>query len=96
MSGRSPEPWKTEQRHASDGEPWNAILDAEDVLVVEPWDRVYESGIYSLTDEDARRIVAAINFCRLLSTEFLESHKAFEPEEDLRGIGSVIPVEEKP
>ena len=63
MPEHSPEPWS-----------WNA---KEMVLYDAQGEVVLDNGeCYQVRDEDFVRIVACVNFCKGLSTEFLETHIA--------------------
>lgn len=75
----SPEPWNTYEREwvypgYSVKESEHGIKDANDSIVcVES--RTEHDASQGPSEEDCRRIVACINFCREFSTEFLEKHR---------------------
>lgn len=85
----SPEPWTaTGMVHdmtlarPKRGKPkaWNGLFDANGVLIgdsVVGWD--YCDNSEAMDRYDLRRIVACVNYCRNLSTDFLEANIA-EPE----------------
>ena len=79
----SPEPWKTEgelpDRFGKDPSIVAGIFDADGYLVADSViGRGYCENADLIADDNMKRIVACVNFCRGLPTQFLEEHMAYE------------------
>lgn len=75
MSKHTPEPWATEYRERHDGTFAQEIFDADgETIAILAWHPVRLDG-WTKTDreENARRIVAAVNACSGFEVETLES-----------------------
>ena len=70
----SPKPWKVEQReHSGTYDDYTAVVDAAGDEVAGVGNENYFDGSYvDFTEEDAKHIVACVNFCRELPDELME------------------------
>jgi hypothetical protein len=78
----SPEPWRYELReHSGSLGEYDIVVDASGAEIVEVGNPNHEDGSYpDMRPQDAERIVACVNFCRHLATEFLDLHTACEDQ----------------
>lgn len=96
MSEHSPEPWVVVQGNGKEG--LVRLTDAAGFFLDNT--RIHPNGDTErgMEPEDARRIVACINFCREFPTEFLEQNRLRRYQEaSFKGVGyaGLIPFDTK-
>lgn len=93
----APEPWRDSANYTDKGT--NLIDGNGDPIALLPWGNgnptdADAQAAASRAEHNARRIVAAVNFCREFSTDFLESHRLlFHPGPQLPGeCKALVPI----
>lgn len=71
-SGEFGEPWHVEKQSTSDCREFNALVGANGSEVISVGPEVYESCWYDIDKGQLNRIVACVNACRGIPTEWIE------------------------